>query len=383
MAGSSIASANVVTNFQRSVFREYVRGGRFGPYIGNTENAIIQAPRDLKKHSLPLVAKLSGDGVTGSTSLVGNEEALSNFAMTFQPTYKRNGVLIDNEEREKSEFDLYSEARPALSNWLMELKRNEIIQALGAIEAGGTYYNYGGSKGATGATAASAANMDTWNTNNQDRVLYGALKSNNSSGNHTTSLGNIDTTNDKLDREMVELAKRLAMNADPLIRPVTINGDEPFFVFFVGSYAFRDLRADLATEHQNAMPRSVQGNPLWTGGDLMVDNVIVKEVPEIDYLFIDGSGTGPFDGVWGANATGDNLVTSGNSSSRVSVGFLCGAQAVCFGIGREAAFHLRKEDDYQHQSGVGIAAKHDIKKVFFNDKQHGMVTVFMSAAADS
>ena len=58
----------------------------------------------------------------------------------------------------------------------MELKRDMIIQALGAIEAGGVYYNYGGTKGATGAGAASAAHMDTWNTNNADRILYGAAK---------------------------------------------------------------------------------------------------------------------------------------------------------------------------------------------------------------
>lgn len=382
MSSSSIASANVVTNFNRQVFREYVRGGRFGPYIGNTENSVIQAPRDLKTHSLPLVAKLDGDGVTGSTSLVGNEEALSNYAFTFQPTYKRNGVLIDNEEREKSEFDLYSEARPSLMNWMMELKRNEIIQALGAIEAGGTYYNYGGSKGATGSTAGSAANMDTWNTNNGDRILYGAATSNRTAGDHTTSLGTLDTTADTLDRGIVELAKRLAENADPLIRPVMVNNDEPYYVMFVGGYAFRDLRDSLSTEHQNAMPRSVENNPLWSGGDLMVDNVIVKKVPEIDSLFIDGSGSSPWDGIWGANATGDGLDNGGALSGRCSVGFLCGAQAVCFGVGREATFKRRKEDDYEHQAGVGITAKHDIKKIFYNNKQHGVVTVFVNAAAD-
>lgn len=381
MAQSTISSSNVVTRFQREVRREYVRDGRFGPYIGNNVNSIIQVNRDLKKVSIPLITKLSGQGVEGSTLLTGNEETLSNYAATFQPTYKRNGVLIDNEENEKSEFDLFGEARPALMNWAMELKRDEIIQALGAIEAGGTYYNYGGSKGANGATAASAANMDTWNTNNQDRILYGAAKSNNTSGDHTTSLGTIDTTNDKLDADMISLLKRMAKQANPLIRPVVVKGDEPWFVFFCGSYAFRDLRSDLDTKHQNAAPRSMKENPLWTGGDLVYDGVIIKEVPEID-TFIDGT-TGPFGGVWGANATGDSLATSGAASSRVGVGFLCGAQAVGFAIGRMAQFRRRKEDDYEHLNGVGVSMKHDIKKIFYNNKQHGMVTSFHSAAADS
>lgn len=382
MANSTVNSNNQTTRFQSEVRREYVRGGRFGPYIGKTENAIIQVKQDLRKVSIPLVGKLSSAGVSGSSTLAGSEESLSNYAMTLHPKYYRNGVLVDNEENEKAEFELFQEARPALMNWAMEHKRDMIIQAMGAVEAGGTYYNYGGSLGANGSSAASAANMDTWVTNNSDRILYGAAKSNLSAGNHTTSLANIDTTNDKLTAATVSLLKRMAENADPLIRPIMIKGDEPWFVFFVGSYAFRDLRADLATEHQNAMPRSMEGNVLWTGGDLVFEGVIIKKVPEIDSLFIDGS-TGPFGGVWGANAaSADGLDNGGNTASRVGIGFFCGAQAVGMGMGRMPSFKRRKEDDYEHQNGVGITMKHDIKKIFYNNKQHGMVTSFHSSTGD-
>lgn len=76
-------------------------------------------------------------------------------------------------------------------------------------------------------------------------------------------------------------------------------------------------------------------------------------------------------------------MTSGNGSTRVGVGFLCGAQAVCFGRGKNAQFARRKEDDYGHANGVAIVAKHDIKKTFYNGKQHGMITHFHSAAVDA
>jgi len=384
MAETTAASANVTTRFKKKVKREYVRGGRFGPVTGADDNKIIQVVKETKKCSLPLVGKLSGPGVRGSGQLSGNEEALSNYATILQPTYLRNGVLIDNEEREKTEFDLFTEARPALMNWMMETKRDQIIQALGAIEAGGTYYNYGGTEasGAKGSSAASAANMDTWNTNNQDRILYGSAKSNLTAGDHTTSLGTIDTTADKMDADMVELMKRMAQDADPLIRPIMVKDDEPWYILYLGKYAFRDLRSDLDTRLQNAAPRSLSENPIWTGGDLVIDGVIVKELPDLD-KFIDSTGSGLWDGVWGANATGDSLKTGGDSSSRVSVGFLCGAQAVGFGIGKTAGFRRRKEDDYEHLSGVGISAKHDIKKTFYNNKQHGLLTTFHSAAVDS
>lgn len=385
MAASTIASSNVTTRFQKEVRKEYVRKGRFGPHIGTTENSVIQTNKDLKKTSIPLIGKLSKAGVTGSSTLTGNEEALSNYSALGQPTYHRHGVLIDNEEREKSEFDLFTEARPALMDWSMEHKRDMIIQAMGAIEASGTYYNYGGSKGATGATAASVTNMDTWNTNNQDRILYGSAKSNLSAGNHTTSLSNIDTTNDKLDAGMITLMKRMAEQASPLIRPVMVKGDEPWYVFFVDPFGFRDLSEDstITQANREARPREVMDNPIFTGGDLVYNGVIIKKIPEIA-VFIDGdSSNSPWDGVWGANATGDSLATGGDSSTRVGVGFLCGGQAVGFHIGRMPSFKRRKEDDYEHLSGVGITMKHDIKKIFYNNKQHGMLTAFFSAAVDS
>lgn len=386
MAGSTISSGNKVTDFQKKVNRVYVREGKFGKYIGASENAIIQTNKNLRKKSIPLIGKLSGAGVRGSGQLVGNEEALSNFDFIFEPTHLRNGVLIDNEEREKSEFDLYEEARPSLMNWMMETKRDQIIQAFGAIQAGGTYYNYGGSaaSGANGSSAASAANMDTWQAANTDRILYGAAKSNLTSGDHTTSLGTIDTTNDKLTPGVLSLLKRMAADCDPLIRPIMLNDDEPFYVYFVGKYGFRDLRenATMNAALKDAMPRT-KDNPLFSGGDLMWDNIIVKEIPDMDKFIDNASGSGLWDGVWGANATGDSLKTSGASSSRVGVGFLCGAQAICFGRGKDASFNLRSEDDYGHLNGVGITAKHDIKKTFYNGKQYGMITHFHSASLDS
>ncbi len=385
MTSATINSQNVTTRFLKKVAREYVREGRFGPYIGNDENKIIQVTPELKKCSLPLVAKISGAGVRGSSQLTGNETALSNYAYTLQPTYMRNGVLIDNEENEKAEFDLFSEAKPALMNWAMELKRDQIISALGAIEAGGTYYNYGGAEaaGAKGSSAASGANMDTWLTNNSDRILYGIAKSNTSAGNHTTSLGNIDTTADKMSVAMIELLKRMAQDCNPLIRPVMLKGDEPWYVLFLGKYSFRDIRNDSTMQQamRDALPR-MKDNPIFSGGDLVWNGVIIKEIPDID-KFIDSSSGGLFDGIWGAGATGDSLATSGNGTTRVAPGFFCGAQAIGFGLGRPASFKTRKEDDYQHLNGVAVSFKHDIKKTFFNTKQHGMVTSFHSASLDS
>lgn len=388
MAQSTVSANNEVTVFQKEVRHEYVRKGKFGPYIGADVNSVIQTNQDLRRHSIPLVAKLGGSGVTGTGQLSGNEEALANFEMKFTPSYDRNAVKVNDEDNEKSMFSLFNEARPALMNWGMELKKFKIIQALNglSVNAAGDPLNYGGSVGAYGSSAATAANMDTWNTNNGDRILYGAAKSNRTAGDHTTSLATIDTTNDKLTAGMVSLLKRMAAQANPLIRPIMVRSDEPWYVFFVGSYSFRDLNADttIAQANREARARGINtGNPIFEGGDLLYNSVIIREVPEID-IFIDGDGTGsPWDGVWGANATGDSLATGGDSSSRVGVGFFCGAQAVTFGRGKNARFTRDKNDDYDFNKGVGIEMKHDFIKNYYNLKQHGMITSFHSAAADS
>lgn len=383
MASSTISSGNVVTRFKKKVLREYVREGRFGSVTGTDENKVIQLVRELKKCSVPLIGKVSGPGVRGSTQLSGSEQSLSNYDYLLTPTYHRQGVLIDNEEREKSEFDLFKEARPGLMNWIMETKRDQMIQAFGAIEAGGTYYNYGGveASGATGSSAASAANMDTWNTNNGDRLMYGTATAY-TAGDHTTSLGNIAST-ETVSASLVEILKRKAMDADPLIRPIMIKSDEPWFILYLGKYAFRDLRNDttMLAANREARARNLD-NPLFAGGDLLWDGVVIKEIPDID-KFIDSSGAGLWDGVWGAGAaSADGLDNGGTSSARLSMGWLCGAQALGFGIGRTASFKRRKEDDYEHLNGVAISCKHDIKKTFYNNKQHGVLTTFHAAALD-
>jgi hypothetical protein len=372
MANSTINSQNKVTKFLNDVLNEYVRGSRFSKYQGVGPNNVIMIKEGLKQVSMPLVAKLSGTGVTGSSTLSGSEEALNNYAKVLTPTHYRHGVLIDNEEREKSEFDLFEEARPALMNWAKELQRDQIVEALGAIYDGTTYANLGSS--------AAGAN-DTWNTNNQDRVLYGILKSNNSAGNHTTSLSNIDTTNDKLTANMLTLAKRMAKTASPLITPIKTTEDEDWYVMFVDSFGMRDLRQDstIAQANREALERG-KSNPLFTGGDLMYDGMIIREIEEISRNIDGTTGT---NGIWGGAATADGLNTAGNGSSRVGVGFLCGTQAIGYGLGKAPTFARKTEDDYGHLNGVGITLKHDIDKMYFNNKQHGMVTVFYSAAVDA
>lgn len=370
MANTSVSSDLRVTKYLSEFFQEYIRNSRFSRYIGTGQNNVITIKEGRKRIEVPLVTRLKGNGVTGSNTLRGNGEAIGNYGLLLTPTYYRHAVEFDKEEMEKPAIDLMMAARPLLMEWAKELQRDHVIEGMAGVYNGSTYYNYG---------SAPAAALDTWNTNNTDRILYGAAKSNLTAGNHTSSLATIDTTNDKLDTGIVSLAKRMAQQADPHIRPLSATEDEEAFIMFCDPYAFRDLKADTAIQQaqREGLQRGEKYQPLMTGGDLLWDNVIIREVPEIAD-FIDGT-----DNTWGSNSTADGLNTAGASSSRVGVCFLCGQQALSYGLGQRPKTVVDRLYDFEFQPGVAVELKHDIQKSFFNDKQHGMVTVFVSAAADS
>jgi hypothetical protein len=370
MANTTVSSDLQVTKYLSEFFREYIRNSRFSRYTGTGNNNVITIKEDRKRIEVPLVTRLKGNGVTGSSTLRGNGEAIGNYGLLLTPTYYRHAVEFDKEEMEKPNIDLMKAAKPLLMDWAKELQRDHIIEGMGAIYNGTTYANYGD---------ATAGALDTWNTNNNDRILYGAVKSNNTSGDHTTSLGTLDGAADQLDTGIISLAKRMAQQADPHIRPLRTSEDEEAFIMFCDPYAFRDLKSDTAIQQaqREGLQRGAKFQPLMTGGDLLWDNVIIREIPEIAD-FIDGANA-----PWGAQAAGDDLSTAGDTNTRVGVCFLCGQQALSYGLGQRPNTVVDRTYDYNFQPGVAVELKHDIQKSYFNDIQHGMVTVFVSAAADS
>ena len=357
MANTTTQSDLVVTKFLSDFFKEFVRENLFFPYTGKSSNNPIVIKQDRQKVNIPLVAKLSGNGVSGNATLDGNEEFLNQYAYTLTPTYHRNAVRLSNEEREKPAVDLMRAAREMLMSWGMEKVRDDII-----VEAMGSFYNSGAITTVNDTTAAINTAADAWLTNNSDRALYGAATGNLSAGDHSASLANVDTTSDKLTGDVVRLAAKIARTADPLIRPIRTNGGAEVYVMFVGTQAFLHLEEDLETLHSNAGVRG-PNNPLFRPGvDLFWSDVIIRRVPEISTLL--------------ANST--YYATAGDSSSKVEPAFLCGAQAVGYGLGQEPMLRIDRDKDYEFQPGVAVELKHDIDKLVYNDKDHGMVSVFVT-----
>ena len=365
MSETTAASELVVTQYLEEFFSEWIRGNQFAPYTGTGMNNIINIKEGRQAIEIPLVTRLKSAGVTGSTQLRGAGEKIANHGMTLTPTYYRHAVEFNREELEKPNIDLMNAARPLLMDWSMNLIRDEMIKAMAAMYAGGAYVDI---------VAASEANADAWLVANADRILFGALKSNGTSTDHSAGIGACDTTADTLSSTIVSLAKRMAKTADPHIKPFRDDNGGEWYVMFADSYAFRDLKTSLGTAHQNAQVRSSK-NPIFIDGDLTWDGVIIREIPEIDTLVSANDGAT-------AGST-INLLTGGASSARVAPNFLCGQQALGFGLGQRPNIVVDKTFDYGFRPGVAIECKHDIDKSFFNSIQHGMVTVYTAAAIDA
>lgn len=398
MAEVALNAGSVVSKWVSKYFREYVRASRFLPYMGDGESKIFTVKYELqteagKTINIPLVTRLTGNGVGGSEVLDGNEEELGNYNCSLSVDWVRNGIRVPKSETYKTEIDLLNAARAMLKQWSAEDLRTDIIhglmQVIGATDNSGTTIPYaeitldttnGGymvastftagatflrRKGVTW-TSATEANKDAWLAANTDRVLFGATRSNASSNDHSTSLANVDSTSDRLTCATASLAKRMAQNANPHITPYMTEDGREYFVMFCAPRSFRDLKGDSVMIAANRDTRSREGagmdkNPLFQDGDLIYDGIIFREVPEIPHLV--------------------NVGASGTTD--VEPNFLCGQQAMGIAWGQEPTPKTDSLKDYGFRPGVAMEELRTVKKLAYNGKQNGIVTVYCAAPADS
>ncbi len=378
MAVSTVQTNNKLIKFTQQICREWVRENLFSPYESEDLNAIIRRRMELKsggeQMNIPLVTRLTGTGVSTGT-LVGNEEAIDDYGMRVWLEWARHAVVTNKAEAQKDSADIFGEAKPLLSDWLNELRRDELIAALMAlptesqpaagVRVNGIQYDL-----------ATATQKNTWSTDNSDRVVYGTRAFN---ATHATALATLVPTTDNLTAANLALLKRKAMLANPKIRPYKTRNGYEYYVAFAGANPFRDLKTSLETVNKDARPREEMGangapnNPIFQDGDQIYDGVIVRQVPEISSFVTN---------VW------TTLLIAGTTSARVEPVFLCGQQAACFAIGQMAKPTFRKEDDYGFVTGTGIEAAYGVSKIFKKHPktgtklvQWGVLTGFFTSAA--
>jgi N4-gp56 family major capsid protein len=345
-------------------FTDYVRASRFKRYMGTDEMSMIQLKDDLSKKkgdsvTFALVNELVGNGVTGNSTLKGNEERLNSRSHRVTVDVLRHAVAVDDWDEQKSVIDLRDAAKSQLRQWAQKKLRDGILSAFGQIDG-------------VAFTSSTVAQRNTWAANNSDRILFG-----DNTGNYSATFATgtfAVSTAETLTPNILSLMKRMAQTASPKIKPISVKDmDQEWYVAFVGPYAWRDLTEDnpttnvLTLANRDARTRGVD-NPLFTGDSLVWDGIIIREIPEIAALESSLSSTGV----------------------RLEPVYLAGAQAIGLAWAQRTK-STTDTDDYGFLHGVGVQEIRGIEKLRFGTvagadtttpKDHGIVTGFIAAPAD-
>src|SRR3990167_6157734 len=347
-------------------FRDYVRMSRYKRYFGTDEAAIFQIKEELTKKkgdriTIALVNELVGAGVTGNSTLKGNEERLNSRSDTLIVDVLRHAVAVDDWDIQKSVIALRDAARVQLRELSQKTLRDACTTALGQVAN-------------VAFATATNAQRDTWQSDNRDRLVAGTT----AFGTHATFASAISavTAAAQLSPNILSLMKRIAQAASPKVKPVYVKEmDQEWYVAFIGPRAWRDLTEDnpttnaLMLANRDARVRGVD-NPLFTGDSLVWDGMILREIPEI--------------------APVPAAIWSLSTIASIEPVYLCGAQAVGLAWAQRTK-STTDTDDYEFLHGVGVQEIRRIQKLRFGTaaaadtttpKDHGIVTAFVGAAPD-
>jgi len=386
MAEVVLATALQKQTWSTQVTREYVRKARFLPYMGTDEGAIIRIRNELKNEAgdvinFPLVATIKGRGVEGAEVLKGNEVDLGLANTAVRINWLRQGVKVPKSTSFRTAIDIWGLVRPSLRDWSANKLRDQILLAFNSVVIPGTLDDQGlpGTDTTISYALASAGQRNTYLVNNADRILFGNAKSNGSSGVFATALGNIDTTDDRSSATHIRILKEIAEGAGDTVPTGSTAGltwkidpmqedseaGREWYVYFVGSREFRDLGQDATILAANLQARAREGNgmeknPLFQGGDLMYEGVIIRKVPEIDQYI---------------------LPTAGNGGTPVAPGFFCGRSAIAVAYGMTPRIVEDLLEDYQFRPGMAIEELRGVMKTSFGGVQYGLVSSWVSAPA--
>lgn len=339
------------TQWEKSIFKEYLQHTRWKLFASTGSDAIIQIKENLMKESgdsitIGLRGRLVGGRVDGAAKGAGNEGTLSFYNQNITVDMYRRLVKMENVamSNQRVSFDVLVQAKEALEDEVAIDFDDDITDALTVVSTGHV----------------------------QGRYLYGSLEAN-YSATHATGLSAVDSTTDMLTTRLIARAKRKALhplNAAAKIRPVRVKvgkNQEEWFVFMGQTYAIRDLTEnDAAWQNKllNLTPQaSMSDSPFFTGSFFKGSHEGVL-IYEQDSLPLEvGLGAGSID-------VAHNLFLGAQA------GAVCWAQRSKF---------AEDDMDVHHDRIYEISEIRGIAKLLFNrttPEDNGIIHVFTSAVAD-
>lgn len=229
----------------KKVWREGLKASYFDKFTSTSGDNVVHTNKDLKQAKgdevfFGLAMNLNGAGVSGNSTLKGNEDELKMYDFSVKTVLQRNAVKRFEADDQKSPYANLPMIKSTLTQWLSDWKDNKLISAL------------------------------TANPTTGERMFASAAGT-------EVSL----TANDKLTCALIAKAKRKAKMHEPMVKPLKIDGQDKY-IMLVGTWAARDLKADPVWQaaQQNAAIRGSK-NPIFTGALGEYDGVVLYEYERV------------------------------------------------------------------------------------------------------
>ena len=328
-------------------------------FAGSGSNAMITRVTELTKSDkgtkavITLLADMTGDGVTGDSTLEGHEEALRAYDITIELDQLRfanriAGRLAD----QKSVVNFREQSRDALAYAMADR-----IDQLAFLTLAGVAYTHK-TNGALRSVLSAGQNLSNLefasDVSAPTAARHRRVSGDNIVAGDTTAI----TATDKLKyRHIVDLK---AYAKDQYIRGVRSAGNDEVFHLFVTPQQMAALKldSDFLANVRNAGIRG-PSNQLFAGSSsLMVDGVMVHEFRHV--FNTSGATTGA-----SANAGAAGYKWGANANVVGARALFCGAQALAMAdIGLPEI--VEDTFDYQNQSGISIGKIFGLRKPKYN-----------------
>lgn len=357
--------------WSESLFREALKRTYFGKYAGDSDQSIIQNKYELDgekakgdKITIGLLLELTSAGVVNDQKIEGNEEALIYRDFTTTIFGRGHGVVSGGPmSRKRTAFDIRRDARSVLAGWIKNQIDNDTVLALSGL-ANPVLVD-------DDSTPLAAVSPST------NRKFYGGQTT---AGVVTEVADDGEITNASgahlFGTKVIELLKRRAKMANPIIRPVTVEGKE-YYVCFIHPWQVKALRAD--TDWKAAQKdANVRGekNPIFSGALGVWDGVVIHEYERI--LYRTGAVTQSLPSEYFEAGDPCYFNTTGVTVCRA---LFCGAQAGVHAWGQKPRW-LEDDFDYGRRPGVATDFIYRADKCRFNGEDFGVITCDTAAVPD-
>jgi N4-gp56 family major capsid protein len=321
-------------------------------FVGTGDDNLIQQKTETQKGAgdtikYSLRMQMSGAGISGDSTLEGNEEAITTYQDSLiidqlRHAHRSNGRMTE----QRVTWNIRDEARMALADWWSDRLDTSWVHLLAGytpqcdVRFTGLY--------AIVAPESTHIKRPVGATELADESIS------------TTSTFTLS---------MLDKAVEVARTATPAIRPLRVGG-KPMYAAFLHDYAVTDMRTNTSTGQWLDIQKAamtggeVNDNPIFNGSLGVYNGVIIHSDSRIP------------NGVSGA---------TGLPVTAVRRNFVCGAQAAVVGFGQDNGPSKMTWDektfDYSNKLGVAAGMIWGLKKSVFNSADYGVIVIPTYAAA--